>query len=93
MDKMWTNFITHFCQAHQELQDTDMKMDELGFQSANEIVEHIVEHLREDEENEPVILTPPPPPIPQEVLHKIPIQPQQQANVVIPKMYQTSLVQ
>ena len=42
-----------------------MKIYKLGFQSANEIVEQIVEHLREAEENEPVILTPPPPPIPQ----------------------------
>ena len=23
VDKTWTNFMTHFCQAHQELQDTD----------------------------------------------------------------------
>ena len=59
----------------QELRDTDTTIYELGFQSANAIVEQIVEHLRESEENEPVILPPPSPPIPQE----IPIQPQQQA--------------
>ena len=46
IDKTWTNFMTHFCQAHQEVQDTNTIIDELGFQSANIFVEHIVEHLR-----------------------------------------------
>ena len=59
--------MTHFCQAHQELRDTDTTIDELGFQSANAIVEQIFERLGEAEENEPVILPSPPPPIPQEV--------------------------
>ena len=59
--------MTHFCQAHQELRDTDTTIDKLGFQSANAIVEQIVERLREAEENEPVILPPPHPPIPQEI--------------------------
>ena len=47
--------MTHFCQAHQELRDTNTTIDELGFQSANTIVEKIVERLREVEENELVI--------------------------------------
>ena len=64
-DKTWTNFITHFRQAHQELRDTDATIDELGFQSANSIVEQIVERLREAEENDPVISPPPPTPFPQ----------------------------
>ena len=85
--------MTHFCQAHQELQDTDTKIDKLGFQSANATVEQIVERLRESEENEPAILPPPPPPIPQEIPQEIPIQPQQQANAVIYPMDQTPLVQ
>ena len=89
VDKTWTNFATHFCQAHQELQDTETKIDELGFQSANTIAEKIVERLREAEENEPVILPPPPPPNPQ----AIPIQRQQQANAVIPPVDKTALVQ
>ena len=73
IDKTWTNFMENFRQAHHELRDTETKIDKLGFQSANTIVEQIFEHLREAEENEPVILPPPPPPIPQE----IPIQTQQ----------------
>ena len=49
VDKTWTNFMTHFRQAHQELRYTDTTIDKLGFQSANTIVEQIVEHLREAE--------------------------------------------
>ena len=41
-DKTWPNFMDHFRQAHQELRDTDTSMSELGFQSANAIVEQIV---------------------------------------------------
>ena len=85
--------MTHFFQAHQELWDTDTTINKLGFQSANAIVEQIVERLREAEENEPVVLPPPPPPIPQEIPQEIPIQPQQQANAVISPMDQTPLVQ
>ena len=87
VDRMWTKFMTHFCQAHQELQDTDTTIDELGLQSDNAIVEQIVKPLRETEENEPVILPPPPPPNPQAT----PIKSQKQANAVIPPVYQTAL--
>ena len=80
--------MTHFCQAHQELQNIDTTINELGFQSANVIVDQIVERLREAEENEPVILPPPPPPNPQ----AIPIQPQKQANAVICPVDQRALV-
>ena len=65
-----------------------MKIYKLGFQSANAIVERIVERLREAEENEPVILPPPHPPIPQEIT----IQPQQQDDALIPPVDQTALV-
>ena len=51
VEKTWINFITHFRQAHQELRDTDTSMAELGFQSANAIVEQIVGRLREEEDN------------------------------------------
>ena len=88
VEKTWTNFMTHFCQAHQELQNIDTTINELGFQSANSIFNHILKRLREDKENEPLILPPPPPPNPQE----IPIQPQQQVNAVIPPVDQTALV-
>ena len=40
-----------------------------------------------------MILPPPPPPVPQEIPQKITIQPQQQANAMIPPMDQTALVQ
>ena len=85
--------MTHFHQAHQELRDTDTTINKMGFQNANAIVEQIVERLREVEENEPVISPPPPPPAPQEIPQDIPIQPQQQANAVIPPVDQTALVQ
>ena len=81
--------MTHFCLSRQEPRDTDTKINKLGFQSANTIVEQIVKCLREAEENEPVILPPPHPPNSQE----IPIQPKQQANAVIPPVDQTALVQ
>ena len=48
----------HFRQAHQELRDTDTSMSELGFQSANAIVEQIVGRLREEENTQSY---PPPP--------------------------------
>ena len=84
--------MTHFCQAHQELQDTDTTIDELGFQSDNAIVEQIFERLREAEEKEPVISPPLPPPVPQEIPQDILIQQQQQTNAVIPPVDQTALV-
>ena len=49
--KMWDNFIIHFRKSHQELRDTDMSISELGYQSANAIVEQIFERLQEEEEN------------------------------------------
>ena len=58
LDKTWTNFVDHFRTAHQELRDTDATVDELGYHSANAIVEQIVERLREEEENNDVSLPP-----------------------------------
>ena len=45
VEKTWLNFVSQFRQSHQELRDTDTSMAELGFQSANAIVEQIVDHL------------------------------------------------
>ena len=47
-EKTWANFKTTFVEAHQELQDTDASVDELGFHSTNAIVDQIVQQLRED---------------------------------------------
>ena len=41
-EKTWLNFITHFLQAYQELRDTETSMSEVGFYSANAIIEHII---------------------------------------------------
>ena len=49
VDKTWLNFMAHFRQAHQELRDTDTSMEEIGFQTANAIVEQIVDRLRAEE--------------------------------------------
>ena len=46
--KPWSNFIDHFRQAHQELRETDATVDELGYHSANAIVEQIVDQLRQE---------------------------------------------
>ena len=54
VDKTWTNFMLHFRQAHQELRDTNASMEELGYQSANAIVEQIVDRLREEEQHNPL---------------------------------------
>ena len=51
VENPWIRFIDHFRQAHQELRDTDTSMAELGYQSANAIVEKIVGQLREEEDN------------------------------------------
>ena len=51
VDKTWIHFMAHFRQAHQELRDTDASMEELGYQSANAIVEQIVDRLREEDTN------------------------------------------
>ena len=63
LNKTWPAFITHFRQAHQELRDTDSTIDQLGFQSANAIVEQIVDRLRaEDSSMAPAYMVPTPPP-------------------------------
>ena len=99
-DKTWLNFMAHFRQAHQELRDTDTSMEELGYQSANALVEQIVERLREEDDTIaspthpdyviPPVHTPPLPPIPT-TPPPLPPQPyvqppttQQQANAVVP---------
>ena len=93
VNKTWTNFMTHFRQAHQELRDTDTTIDELGYQSANVIVEQIVYRLRAVEKDEDpgslphVPPTPPPPPL-EAIFH-----PQSQANAIISHSEHAALVQ
>ena len=57
--KTWLNFMAHFRQAHQELRDTDTSMEELGFQTANAIVAHIVDRLRVEEDDTAMLIPPP----------------------------------
>ena len=83
-DKTWTNFMAQFRQAHQELRDTDTTIEELGFQSANTIIEQSVDRLRVAEEITQDMNVHPPPQPPQIVC---PIQVPPQANVVITQVY------
>ena len=85
----------HFRQVHQELRNTDTLMEELGYQSANAIIEQIIEQLREEEENmipprQPVYEAPPavtpPPAIP-------PPSPAPQANAVLPVNLNAAVIQ
>ena len=71
-EKTWVNFMAHFQQVHQELRDTDATIDQLGFESANSIVEKIVKLLRADDEVIPPPLPPPPPQAP--LVHNPPPQ-------------------
>ena len=64
VDKTWLNFMSHFRQAHQELRDTDTSMEELGYQSANAIVEQIVARLQEEDNTPPPTTYPYPSPSP-----------------------------
>ena len=87
-DKTWILFIDHFPTAYQELRDTDATIDELGYHSANAILEQIVDWLQNKQEDDsetsyevstsvhPIVhpMTPIPP------VMTIPIQ---QANAVI----------
>ena len=82
----WLNFINHFRTAHQELRDTDATIDELGYHSANAIVEQIVDRLQSEEteetgisqeEYQPIVSQPPPMPTP------APLPPLAQANAVV----------
>jgi len=51
-DQTWEDFITFFTVAHQELRETNVSADEIGFQSANTIVTQIVDHLRDEVNNQ-----------------------------------------
>ena len=104
IDKTWANFMAHFRQAHQELRDTDTSMAELGFQSANAIVEQIVDRLREEEENDvqappPMYAAPPPAAIPTAFQPPPPppappfLSTQPQANAVVPADPNTAVLQ
>ena len=42
----WENFALHFTDAHAELTETEVAVDELGFQSTNVLVEQIIDRLR-----------------------------------------------
>ena len=45
---MSTEFKITIAEAHQDLRDTNASVDELGYHSANAIVEQIVQQLREN---------------------------------------------
>ena len=47
-EKTWPNMRQNFTDAHQELRNTDVTVDKLGFHIANAIVAQIVEQLREE---------------------------------------------
>ena len=96
--------MAHFRQAHHELRDTDTSMAELGFHSANAIVEQIVDRLRDEEDNgfydlppvyaapSPSVIptaAPPPPPPPTPPI----LSTQQQANSVVPADPNTAVLQ
>ena len=38
----------HFCQDHEDLRDIDATIEKLGYHSANEIVNQIMDHIREE---------------------------------------------
>ena len=88
--KTWINFMTHFHHSYQELRDTDATIDQLGFQSANAIVEQIFELLRAD--NEVVPSLSPPPPDQEPPVHGPPLQ-VPQANTVTPVDQNSVLMQ
>ena len=46
VEQTWANFNPNFTATHQELRDTDTTVNELGFSSANAIVEKVVDQLR-----------------------------------------------
>ena len=46
VEKTWANFKTHFTTAHIKLRETAASADELGYHSANALVESIVDMLR-----------------------------------------------
>ena len=49
VEKTWNNFMDRFRTAHEELRYTGATIDELGYHSANAIVEQILDRLREVE--------------------------------------------
>ena len=74
----YANFKLHFTEAHQELRATDATVDELGYHSANAIVQQIVEQMQAAEDDIP----PPPPPQPP-VIQPPPVEQIPQANAVV----------
>ena len=61
LQQMWPNCKLDFTTVHQELRDTDVTVDKLGFSSANAIIAQIVDQLRAEvlleSELEPQIIT------------------------------------
>ena len=62
LQQTWPNFKSYFTVAHQELRNTDVTVDELGFSGANAIASQIVYHLRPEvpTETEQIVTTTPP---------------------------------
>ena len=52
-EKTYANFKLHFTEAHLELRATDATVDELGYHSANAVVQQIVDQLRLATTDEP----------------------------------------
>ena len=85
IDKTWVNFKLHFTQAHIELRETAASADELGFHSASNIVEQIVEQLRLEGNN----TSPSPPPEPADIpLPPLPLQNKQAQPQPLTQHYQ-----
>ena len=71
-EQTFANFKTHFTRAHVELRATDATVDELGYHTANSMVQQIVQELRNiviDENPSPTIIfehpNPEPPHVPE----------------------------
>lgn len=74
----YTNFKLHFTEAHLELRATDATVDELGYHSANAIVQQIVEQMQANTDDSPT-----PPPSPPPVIQPPPVAEIPQANAVV----------
>ena len=46
--KTWINFKHNFCEAHLEILETEVTIDELGFHNANAIVDQMMGRLQVD---------------------------------------------
>ena len=47
IDQTWPPFIAFFTESHQEFRETNASVDEISFQSENDVVTQNIEHLRD----------------------------------------------